>query len=553
VGETSELEWTSVVAPRAGGSVIKDKIDSIEMVEDFDLASKNEISPELKVTNQTDLVSQIKSSVQNINLGEEYTLDYLIKNQGPSVAEKIRLKPELNDCLSLISSETDKGKIWKNSFKLDELMVGESVNFKITVKPEFNCSKDVLENSIGVIDMEQRESSDKGDLITTRVSVNKEVDARVQVLDKTLSVHEGQDTIFEIKLDSQGPAFINKSKVKFEVSDSLEIIKIKTSKGQVKNQVWEVPNMKFKDSEHLQIFAKVKMKTARLKAYVKVKSHTIDKNDTNLSEDVYSKEYTIENESDLKVEVTASDKKVNTPYVSYTYKLKNYGPAVATNIKVTPTYDQKSLKSLSKEMSVDSAHKKSGVWTVKELYPGQTAEMLWTFELDNFTSPIADAGYKDFSMDQVDSEKTKDRISSHIEVDNTAKVKVKKSLSREDVFEGENYAYQITVENKGNQIARKVKLTDDIDSKIIKIKKGVKATRGKFNAGVWEIGTLRPKEIAILTIPLKFIGELKEDLKVVDPVDKLEMEQDSYYKLDSKFNYKVKNIFRELTGGADEQ
>ncbi|MGH1467268.1 MAG: hypothetical protein ACRBBP_00090, partial [Bdellovibrionales bacterium] len=555
VGETAELTWKSTVAPGMGGTVITDKIDKIEMIEDFKVISKESLKDSIIINNETDLLTRISASTKTIDLGEDFELNYFVRNQGPALVENLKIDPPLDECLSLVSAKSNKGKVNKKSVQVASLEDKEEFSMTLVVRPNYDCSKDEIISAFGVIEMEQTEVSDKGDVITVPVKINKEVESLVKVLNPEVKVHEGEELVFEIRQENLGAAFVNKSVVVFEISDNLEVSKMTTTKGELIGLEWTLNNFKYSDKESLKIYAKVKMRTSQTKAYVRLKSHKIDKNDLNNVADVYKKEYTVENQSDINVEIKALEQKVNVPYVTYKYTVRNNGPAVATNVKLTPVYDKKSLKVISQDLSEGTVYSKNGVWSVEEIYPGQSIEMIWTFELDNFTSPVELAAYEGFSMNQEDSGFTEDVQKSAIVVQNVAKIKMKKSVSRKDIYETEGFNYTIELKNVGSQIARSIEIKDQADQELLQVTGGAEASRGQYSNGIWTIKSLRAGETARLTVPVKFIGSLKEDIKFSDPIDSFTMEQESYYDLNKlrRFEYGVKSIVRTISGEADEK
>jgi hypothetical protein len=248
------------------------------------------------------------------------------------------------------------------------------------------------------------------------------------------------------------------------------------------------------------------------------------------------------------------DQKVKVPYVSYKYVIKNNGPAVAQNIRLTPHYDEEALTPKLREVSKGSKVSRKGEWSVEELYPGKSVEMLWSFEINKFGKTLDLATYSAFSMVQEDSDLTKDVQKSKIEVSNVAKLKVKKTLSRKDIYEGESYEMYIDVKNVGSQISRKIEIYDHVDESHLKTIGKPSVSKGRIKGGVWRIEELRADEKARLTVPVKFIKEIKENYKYSDPIESITMEQESYYNLDKfkAFEYKVKNIQRALSSEGGE-
>ncbi len=553
VHEKAELTWLSEITPGSGGFVIEDKIDEIKMREDFVIISKDSLSPKLRINNKTDLLTKISSNVKNVNLGEEFELSYFVSNQGPAMVKNLKLNPPLHRCLILVSSRSTVGDVRKKTLSVDKLGFKESLTMTLRVKPKYNCNKDELINAFGIIDMKQTEISDKGNTTTVSVKINKEVDYAVVISESKDTLEEGEEVEFIISQSNLGPAFVNKSELDFEISPSLELIKTNLTKGNVEDLTWTVKDIKYKDIETLKIRVKVKFKTSNTKAFIRIKRHKIDKDDLNKQIDIYSKEYVIENKSDINIEIKALKKKINVPYVTYKYTIRNNGPAVATNIKIKPLFDQNSLKSINRDIATDTDYSARGIWFIKEIFPKQVVDMIWTFELNNFTTPVKLAGYTDFSMNQVDSELTLDVQKSAIKVNNTAKVRVKKSVSRKDIYEGELFNYIIKIQNVGKQIASNIEIKDYIDKKYLIFTSAAKASQGDYSNGVWKLKKLRAGETARVVIPVKFIGDLQEDIKFFDPIDSFTMEQNSYYNLKKlkKFKYKVKNITRTLSGEYD--
>ncbi len=553
VYEKAELIWASEVAPGAGGFVIEDKINKIKMEQDFTIISKDSFSPKLRVNNETDLLTKISSNVKNINLGEEFELSYFVSNQGPAMAKDLKLNPRLDRCLILVSSRSTTGDLKKKTLRVDKLGFKESLTMTLRVKPAYNCNKDELVNVFDAVDMKQTEVSHKGNTTTVAVKINKGVDYVVKISGSKDKLEEGEEVEFIISQSNLGPAFVKRSDLDFQISPSLELIQTKPTKGSVKNLTWEVKNIKYKDTEVLRIRAKVKFKTSNTKAFIRIKRHKIDKDDLNTQADIYNKEYVVENKSDINIEIKALKKKVNTPYVTYKYTIRNNGPAVATNIEIKPLFDEKSLKSINRNIAIDTKYSPRGVWLVKEVFPGQAVDMVWAFELNNFTTPVKLASYTDFSMNQVDSGLTPDVQKSVIKVNNTAKVRVKKSVSRKDIYEGELFNYIIEIQNVGKQIASNIEIKDYIDEKYLSVMSAPKISQGDYSNGVWKLKKLRTRETARLVLPVQFVGDIQEDIKFSDPIDSFTMEQRSYYSLKKlkKFKYKVKSITRTLSGEYD--
>jgi uncharacterized repeat protein (TIGR01451 family) len=552
VGETAELEWTSTVAAGLGGKVITDKIDSIVMLEKFKVISKGSLQAKFRVNNETDLVTQVNSSTKNIDLGEDFKVTYTIENRGPAMAKNISLAPPVDKCLELVSSKTDKGITKGNRLSISKLTKGDTAKMIWTVRPKYSCSSETLESVIGDLRMEQTELSEKDDVVSHFVKVNNEVDVVVGIDSSLNKLSENDKVTFKISQTHRGPAFVNSAELKYALSDSLEIENVKPTKGSVKDGTWTLENMQFKDQEVLEITARVKFKTSNMKAFIKVKSHKVDKADTNRTQDAYSKEFIIENRSDISVDIQALDQKVNVPYVSYRYTVRNNGPAVATNVQLKPLYDQSALSPISMETAEGTVYKRNS-WKIAEVYPGQSVELLWNFEVQDFSKKLGDAGYADLELDQKDLGLTADINISSVEVSNMASVKVKKRTSRKDIYETETYEYVIEVENTGSQIARKIVIQDDIDGRYVKIVSPPKMTRGEVVGNTWRIEELRAGEKVKLRIPVRFVGRLKENVIFVDPIDDFKMEQAN--RIDNKknmdFRYGVKNIIRTLSGETD--
>jgi len=550
VGESAKITYESRVAPGTGGSKVIDKVESLKMIEDYTLISKDSLSPSFNVRNETDVISKIQASQKKVDLGQEFALTYTLINNGPARAKNLSIVPPIDACFEVLSRKSDLGKIKGDKFNLQSLDVGQSAKMIVSVKAKYGCSKDEIVSAFGDLKMEQTELSDKGDVLTAVVKINDQTDHLVTVSSVNEQISEGEKFKFLISQANLGAAFINTSMISFETSENLEIIRAKSSKGEIKENTWTTRNLKHHDLEVLEIEARVKLHSSGSKSFLKIIKHKIDKRDLDQKEDILKKTFVVENKSDLSVEIAALKSEVKIPYLSYRYRLVNNGPAVAKNIKLKTLFDESSLKPISEEIPLKSKLRKSGRWDVAQLLPGESIDLVRSFEISNFTTAITPASYKDLSMNQEDSGLTKDKLDAAVKVRNIAKVKIKKSLSRKDIYEGETFEITIDVVNKGSQIARKIKINDKIDPTFYKTLSAVNTSRGKYENGIWDLGTLRSGERARLRVTVKFIKSISKDVYINDPIDKVSMEQDFWYdaKRMKHLKYKVRNIDRAISG-----
>jgi len=555
VGEEANISWESTIAAGSGSDVIVDKVDSITMDEDFRLNEKEAYSPRLVVRNSTDLKVVLKSDKRKVELGEELEYSLTIENKGPARVEGLRMKMNLDKCLRVLETDSPELSINGSKIGIKSLDVDKSVEAKITVIPNYSCPHNSFESNISDIKLEQKDLNSTKDIYSVRTEIDDRSDLHVSVSSEIEELHENQVVDFRIHVQNNGPAFINNGFVEFETSESLEIIKYKATNRSPEAFKWNFDNLKKGASETLRIRARVKFNTYGRKAFIKVVNVETNKKDINTTKDISLAKYTVKDDVDLVVSIRPEKADINTPYITYVYEIFNKGPGVATNIKLNPEVEKENLRKGSIAISSNSSYK-YGSWKVDILYPGESAKLTSKHEIKEFKNEIKDATYAGLEFDQTDSNQSSDLLNVDVNIINIAKVKLKKEISISKPKVGDVFFYTYTLENKGTQLARDIKVKDLFNEKELKSDGEQDCTLGDCSSqSTWTIKQLAPGETAILQIPVKLISITGGQKYISDPVDVFTMEQSNYYDLEkmTAFRYRAENIERGVAGENDDE
>ena len=150
---------------------------------------------------------------------------------------------------------------------------------------------------------------------------------------------------------------------------------------------------------------------------------------------------------------------VQTTQVQYTVRLRNLGPADATNISVADLLPT-GVSHVSSTPSAGSYDSGTGAWTIANLAAGQSATLFITVTADQTGVITNTATFQ--SHDQTETNNGNDSDDAVITVLGPAQLSITRNVNPTTANQGDTVTHQIRVENVGQFQAQNIQLQEDL-------------------------------------------------------------------------------------------
>jgi uncharacterized repeat protein (TIGR01451 family) len=182
--------------------------------------------------------------------------------------------------------------------------------------------------------------------------------------------------------------------------------------------------------------------------------------------------------------------------IDFTITVTNNGPSAASLIEVTDvlpsgvTYDSDNGGG-----AYDPA---TGLWTVGNLPPTQSASLVVTASVENGTAGTSVTNVATITQtDRPDPDPTNDTDSATVNVP-VVDLEVGKSVDNATSNVGDTVVFTVTVTNNGPDVANGASLDDVLPSGVTYVSDST--SQGAYASGVWTVGTLNAAATATLTL-----------------------------------------------------
>ncbi|KZX15246.1 hypothetical protein MBFIL_07130 [Methanobrevibacter filiformis] len=232
----------------------------------------------------------------------------------------------------------------------------------------------------------------------------------------------------------------------------------------------------------------------------------ITTNETNVNNQSSTNKFTVSDVNISIIKIANTTAKVNIgDNITYTINVTNNGLTTATGVNVIDIIDSNKLQYLNSSPSNGAYDESTGVWTIGNILPEQSAILTINVTVIG-TSSVTNTANVTTNQTNINTTNRSSIVVVNISDDVDVSV-VKVSNVTGSVNIGDRVEYRITVTNNGLTNATGVNVIDIIDSNKLRYLNS-SASNGAYDegTGIWTIGNLISGQSAILTINVIVIG-----------------------------------------------
>ena len=449
---------------------------------DYDL-SNNHDEERIMVDPSADL-SIIKTvNVSNVNFWDTVKWTLTITNNGPDIASDVRIRDILPEGFTYLNSSLE--------YEDDEIYIG-NLSVGQTISVDIFCLVEITGNYTNFAEVKgneydyNMENNHDNESITINPAADLEIEKTVDDSEPEFGSH----VYWTIVVRNNGPD----SAHNVQVSDlfSNELIYVSDDgEGDYNPEtgIWDIGTLDADEEVSLEICSIVN-KTGLITNHANVTAHEYDYDMDN-------------NQADESVEIELSAdvsviKKVNNTspnyndLITWTVEIFNNGPDNATNVEVIDVLPDGLLlinSTGTKGQFID------GLWTIDLLEKDevQKLELICKVTKTGNITNIANV-----SIYEHDFNLTNDESNETINVPPAVDIEVILDVNKSKPYFGEEILWMIMIKNNGPDNASEVNLTDILSNSLIFIE--YNATKGEYNNGIWNVGSLCVGEVEYLNI-----------------------------------------------------
>ncbi len=339
---------------------------------------------------------------------------------------------------------------------------------------------------------------------TMPTEIRMSTDIRVMKMADKPNPEVGENVLFTITVDNQGPYPATNVKISDVLPQGLQYQIHQTSQGTFDRNtgIWTVGNLKVSEGATMELTATL---TTPLSVVNTACLHSFDQSDPDASNNCGKAVIVPKKMADLSITKTVDQNRpVIGSTIEYTLTVTNKGPAIATGIKVTDQL-QPNLQYVSHTYgdATDTYDPSTGIWNIGNLTVGQNATL--KIKAQVLQGPVVTNIATISKLDQIDPDPTDNQAIVTIAVGSPqvdiVLVKRANGQTSATVNQNEEVTFQITMTNQG---------PDDANNVIVKelLPAGIKYTNGSATASAgtydeaareWSVNILPANQTVTLT------------------------------------------------------
>ncbi len=427
--------------------------------------------------------------------GDIITWTIIVTNHGPDIARNVKVHDKLPAGLTYRNHTLEHGLydpsqgIWD----LGDLAKGDTYKLFINTIVEINNGT-ITNIAVGnSTTPDNNTENNKGNNTTT---VNDVADLEVIKIVSDKNPRKGDTITWTITVINHGPSDAKNVRVTDKLPEGL-IFKGSNGNYDKDTGLWIVGDLAKGESRSLLITTLVDVENKTITNIANVTSDTPDSNKTN---NEANNTTTVEEElpADLEVIKVVSNKNPHKgDTITWTITVINHGPGKAHGVTVTD-YLPEGLKFVS---SNGNYNKNTGVWTIGDLANGESKTLVIKTIVTVTNAEITNVAVVNSTTPDNNTDNNEDNDTT--KVDPEADLKIIKTVSNPKPSKGEVITWTIVVVNLGPDAAKDVVVSEELPDGLKLL--AAKGSNGKYENGVWTIGTLNNGEIATLTITTKVL------------------------------------------------
>ncbi len=418
--------------------------------EDSDDATVKVLHPKITITKQ--------ASKKQVNIGDEIYYDLVVKNIGTGIATNVKVTDtyetkyleylRVDDNLNI--EQNINGNNTNLSFVIDSLKQNETKTIRLYFKVKNDFDENIIPNIAKATYKEQNEEdNEEVEVLRPDLTIEKTVSKDV--------VKRGEVFTYNIKITNIGNGIARNVRVSDNINSYLEILGASEGTYEDNNYqvLYEILGPKESKSITLTVRVKEEAPLGVINNVAKVKSDEIPEKEDNTDITV----------TDSKITITkTTNKSVLKPEEEFIYTLtvKNIGDAPTGRITVTDVINS-NLEILDSDGA--SRNGQTLTWIIDKLDINASKSYNIKVKVKKDTPDMI---IPNIAKAQ---EENKDEVESNVDVNvKSPKLELKKevinTLNNNYVTKKEEYAYKITVTNKGTIASDKITITDTIDNRL---------------------------------------------------------------------------------------
>lgn len=492
-GESASLTLT-VTADTPGSKI--NNAEASTTSEDVD-SSNNAASATTEVQEASVDVQLTKSaSAESANIGEQITYTVTVTNNGQGTAKDVQVTDKIPEGTTLVSPDTVKGSYDQASgiWSVGELASYESATLTLVVTAGApGTVTNMAEATTSSADVDT--NNNVASATTTIQEAGVDLMLTKSVSPESASL--GEQVTFTITVSNNGLGTAKDVQVTDKVPEGTTLVSPETAKGSYDQTsgIWSVGELASGESATMTLTVTADTSGSKTNSA----EATTSSNDVDLNNNAASATTTIQESSvDLMLTKSASPESVNIgEQITYTITITNNGQGTAKDVQVTDKVPEGTTL-VSPETAKGSYDQSSGVWSVGELTPGESASLVLVVTADTPGSKVNNAEATTTSED-VDSSNNIASVTTEVR-EASIDLQVTKSASADSVNVGEQITYTVTVSNRGQGTAKDVQVTDKVPDGTTMVSSDTAKGSYDQGSGIWSVGEMAPEESAVLTL-----------------------------------------------------
>ena len=437
----------------------------------------------------------------------EWTITVI--NHGPDMAQNVKVVENLPESLTLVTYYTEDGIFNKNTkvWSIGNMLNGDIV--VLTLITRVTMSNVAIVNSavVNSSTYDPNNTNNNGSNIDSNQTIESEPEADLEIIKvaNETDVKVGDLIEWTITVVNHGPDKASDVAVVENLPDSLELVDYFTKDGTFNHNtlIWTIGDMENGESVVLTLITRVTMSNVAIVNSAVVNSSTYDPNETNNNGSNIDSNQTIESglEADLEIIKVANVTEAHIgDLIEWTITVINHGPDEADDVFVVENLPD-SLEYVSHVDDEGIFDKNTMVWTIGNIANGESAVLkLVTRVVLSNVAIVNSAVVNSSTYDPNDDNNNGSNIDNKIESDSVADLEVIKVANATSVKVGDLIEWTITVINHGPDMARDVKVAENLPESLALVT--YYTADGIFNKNtlVWSIGNIENGATVVLTL-----------------------------------------------------
>lgn len=452
---------------------------------DYDLTNNND-TEKVYVASASDLSIVKTVNASNVNFKDFVKWILTISNNGPDNATNVKVIDLLPDGFTYINSTLTRGNYGDDIFSIDSIAVGETVRIEIITLAE--ATGDFINYANVSSDEYDPDLTNNGDEETILVNSSADLLVTKSVSDSNPSY--GEIITWTIEVVNNGPDAAHNVTVMDLLPDELIWVDDDSLMDyDPVNGILFIDLLDVGESYVLNIDCMVNG-TGLIQNNVSVSASEYDYNITN---NIANETIDVEKSADVSVIklVNASSPNYN-DLVKWTLVISNMGPDKATNVYVEDLLPD-GLKFVS--YNATKGFYDEGIWAMCCLNSGDVEKLEIICRVDK-TGEIINLAT--IHADEYDYNQSNNEDNESINVPLAVDIQVDVEVNDTNPLFGEKVNWMIAVKNNGPDNATGVILEDILPDELEFA--GYESSKGIFEDGIWNVGSLNVGEVAYLNI-----------------------------------------------------